>query len=162
MGNIRTHYLDASAIIKLLVNEPSSDRINRYYHQHSIFNTTSLCFAEALGVLKRKYLKQQITLEQYLGACDLLLAYVHPGSVGITIEEIEIKKRCAFQEVEALVKKYSIDVSDAFLIYTLKKGFFSALEDEWAPWLITGDSGLANAAKKEGLKVWDCIKDSPP
>jgi predicted nucleic acid-binding protein len=162
MGIIRTHYLDASAIVKLLINEQSSDRVHKYYSQYSNFRTTSLCFAEALSVLKRKYLGREITLEQYLGACDLLLAYVHPESNGIEIEVIEIKERCAFQEVEALVKKYSIDVSDAFLIYTLKKGFFSVFEGESAPWLITGDSRLANAAKKEGLRVWDCIKDPPP
>ena len=161
MGTIRTHFLDASAIVKLLINEIGSDKIRKYFTQHSCFYTTSLCFAEALGVLKAKHFHQkEITEEEYLAASDLLMAYIAGESIGIV--EIEIKQRCVFREVENLVQKYSIDISDAFQIYTLKKGFLSSLEGDASPILITGDCNLAKSADKEGLKVWDCVKDTPP
>jgi predicted nucleic acid-binding protein len=123
MGTIRTHFLDASAIVKLLISEPGSAELCNYRRQYSNFYTTSLCFAEALGVLKAKHLRCEITQEEYLDTCYQLLSYVHPDNIGIDIIEIEIKKRVAFDDVENLVKEYSIDVSDAFQIYTLKEVF---------------------------------------
>lgn len=167
MGTIRTHYLDASAIVMLLVNEQGSDQLHKYRRQYSNFHTTSLCFAEAFGVLKRKYHQSQITLEQYLAACDQLVAYVQPENIGIEIEPIMNKNRSVFRDVEKLIKTYStkthfMDVSDALQIYALKKGFFSSLKGDSSPILITGDSKLAKAVRGEGLRVWDCKKDPPP
>jgi len=163
MGTIRTHYLDASAIVKLLIREPGSEDLCNYRRQYSIFRTTSLCFAETLSVLKAKhfYRSPKITQDEYLNACNLLMSYVR--NEAISIEEVPINQLSVLAEVEGLVKKYSIDLSDAFQIYTLKKGFFSALKVDSGPWLITGDSTLATAAKTEGLKnVWNCSKDAPP
>lgn len=163
MRTIRTHYLDASAIVMLLIREADSDKIHNYFRQYSNFRTTSLCFAEALGVLKAKrfWRTPKITQNEYLQACNLLMAYVRNET--ISIEEVPTNQRSVFEEVEDLVKKYSVDLSDAFQIYTLKKGFFSPLEGDSAPWLITGDSTLATAAKTEGLKnVWNCKKEPPP
>jgi len=167
---IRTHYLDASAIVKLLVNEPPySEQLQQYFRQHSNFRTTSLCFAEALGVLKAKYFyRSEITQEKYLALCDELMALVHPDNIGIEIEEIEVNQRSVFREIEGLVKKYcndhkdSIDVVDAFQIYTLKKGFFSSLKGGSAPILITADAKLGEATQNDGLKVWSCTKEPPP
>jgi len=161
MGMIRTNCLDASAIVKLLIAEAGSDKLRKYFTKQTCFYTTSLCFAEALGVLKAKHLRCEITQEEYLDTCYQLLSYVHPDNIGIDIIEIEIKKRVAFDDVENLVKKYSIDVSDAFQIYTLKE-VFSNFAGDSAPILITADRGLATAAENEGLRVWNCIEDPSP
>jgi predicted nucleic acid-binding protein len=167
MGTIRTHYLDASAIVMLLVKELGSDQLHKYLRKYSNFHTTSLCFAEAFGVLKREYHQSQITLEQYLAACDQLVAYVQPENIGIEIEPIMNKNRSSFRDVEKLIKTYStkthfMDVSDALLIYALKKGSLSNIPGGPSPILITGDSKLAKAVRGEGLQVWDCKKDPPP
>jgi len=47
-------FLDTSALVKLVVNEPDSDTLRRFVNAHSPRYTPSLCFAEALGVLKGK------------------------------------------------------------------------------------------------------------
>ena len=67
-----------------------------------------------------------------------------------------------FDEVEAIVKKYQIDVSDALQIVTIKKGEFNKFIGESQSLLITADEGLANAARSEGLAVWDCIHEPSP
>ncbi|MEJ1496348.1 MAG: hypothetical protein RPU13_07640 [Candidatus Sedimenticola sp. (ex Thyasira tokunagai)] len=157
METIRTHYLDASALVKLLVYEDRSEIIRAYFARHVNFQTTSLCFAEALGVLKVKYhYRNLIDEETYLSACEELLAYARDGT--IEIDEINISEREAFNKVESLCQAYSLDLSDCFQIYTLQAGFFSRFQGEAKPILITADSGLAIAAREEGLRAW-CILD---
>jgi predicted nucleic acid-binding protein len=58
MADIRTRYLDTSAIVKLFVAEDGSMALRSYLGQHAVLFTTSLCFAETLGVLKAKYLRK--------------------------------------------------------------------------------------------------------
>jgi predicted nucleic acid-binding protein len=161
MAAVRTHYLDASAIVKLFVDEENSDILREYYNAHSTYSTTSLCFSEAIGVLKVKWLyRKEITHEQYLDAMnDLMACFAYEA---IRIDEIEIKDRAVFKEVERLSECYALDISDAFQIYTLKTGFFSILTGDSKPILITGDTNLAAATRKEGLRVWDCMKEPAP
>jgi predicted nucleic acid-binding protein len=47
-------YFDASAAVKLVVPEPGSDNVQAHFAEHFRFCMTSLCFAEALGALKRR------------------------------------------------------------------------------------------------------------
>ena len=53
------HFLDASATVKLMIEEPYSERIRDYFrkgfHRGYKFFMTPFCFYEALGVLKGKY-----------------------------------------------------------------------------------------------------------
>lgn len=167
---IRIHYLDASAIVKLVLNEKGSAELRQYFGQESNFTTTSLCFAEALGVLKVKRFNQKcITDEDYFSGCDELMAYVADDT--IEIEDIKIKDRGVFDEVETLVRKHNegkpkdqtIDISDAFQIVLVKRNYFSRFENsDSKPILITGDRSLADAARSEGLRVWNCVDEPPP
>lgn len=161
---VRTHYLDTSSIIKLFLNEPKCEIIREYFNKQTTFYTTSLCFAETLGKLKDMRFNRKppnrISEVQYLNVCNELMAHITSGAIGI--DEIAINNREVFKEVENIVQKHSLDVSDAFQIYTLKKGYFSRLRGESSPLLITADGELAIAARKEGLKAWNCVKESTP
>jgi predicted nucleic acid-binding protein len=167
---IRVHYLDASAIVKLFVDEVGSDALRMYFNNESHFFTTSICFAEALGVLKsmRFYRKMPITDEQYFCACEELLAYASDNT--IKIEDVEIKDSMVFVKVENLVRKHNkdkpkdvtIDISDAFQIAAVQQNYFSRFDNDSKPILITGDSSLAEAARSEGLRVWNCVAETPP
>ena len=164
MKLIRIHYLDASAIVKLFIEEEGRNALRTYFGKESSFFTTSLCFAEALGVLKvKRYYKKEISDEEYFCACDILLAFAADQT--IEVEDIELKDRLVFVEVENLVKKYnwSIDVSDAFQIVSVKRNYFSRFdESDSKPILITGDQALAKAARKENIRVWDCVNEPEP
>lgn len=160
MAEIRTHYLDASALVALFVPEEESPKLRRYVDQHAVFASTSICFAEALGVLKRKFAKKQMLQEEYLSACEELIATIR--SEDIQVEDVGISQRDVFDRVEIIARKYALDISDAFQLFTLKVGSFSAFQGDSAPMLITADRELAIAARKEGLRVWDCANDPAP
>lgn len=157
----RASYLDASAIIKVLVEEPDSLPVAQYFKGPHPFYMTSLCFAEALGVLKAKYFRRQsITEKGYLNRSYLLTVWVRDRR--ITLDEVPLTELEVFGEVEAIVKRYQIDTSDALQIVTIKKGKFSNFAGESKSLLITADSDLARAARNEGLIVWDCIHEPNP
>lgn len=158
---IRIHYLDTSALVKLFIDEIGSPMIRNYVGNNSIFLTTSLCFAEALGVLKvKRFYRNELTDEQYLSACDELLAYVAYET--IKIEDVEISDKSIFTKVEEIVRKYNIDLSDAFQIVSIKQNYYSRFTNDSNPILITGDVDLAKAARQEKIRVWDCINESEP
>jgi predicted nucleic acid-binding protein len=162
MELMRTHYLDASAIVKLFVAEQGSNAIRAYFDKEENFYITNLCFVEALTALKVKYkYRKEISDEEYFSACDHLFAYAGKG-VKIEIENIEIRDRMVFAEVEKLARKYKIDVSNAFQIVSIKKNYFSRFTSDSKPILITGDQALATAACKEGIRVWDCVNEPEP
>ena len=160
MKRIRTHYMDTSAIIKLLVQEDGSDKIRNYFSEHSIFSTTSICFAETLGVLKLKYLRKLISQEEYLSASEELMA--HLRGTTLQIEDVGISDRQIFNDVEALSKKYNLDISDCYQLVTLRRGFFAQFTNDSQPILITADKDLSVAARKEGFRVWDCLREIAP
>jgi predicted nucleic acid-binding protein len=170
---IKICYYDASALVKLLVDEEGSGIVRRYHdeHQSSHFHTTSLCFAETFGVLKTKRSRGDITEDQYLDASDELRSYI--SCKRIQISDVNIADVMIFHEAEKLVRKYrpekdsknsiskSIDISDAFQIVTLKNDYFSKFP-ETRPLLITADAGLAKAARGENLFVWNCMNEEAP
>lgn len=159
-GMIRTHYLDASALLKLLVDEEGSTQVRSYFSQHSVFATTSICFVECLAALKGKYVRGALIAEEYLAAAEQLVAIIRDQN--ITLEDVGIAQRNVFEQVEALVRKYGFDISDALQVVTLKIGMYSRLSGDSAPLLITADRKLATAAAGEGLRVWDCLQAAAP
>ena len=157
----RASYLDASAIIKVLVEEPDSLNVAQYFKAPHSFYMTSLCFAEALGVLKAKYFRHQsITEKGYLNRSYLLTVWVRDQR--IKLDEVPFTEPEVFGEVEVIVKRYQIDTSDALQIVTIKRGKFSHCAGESQPLLITADRSLAEATRSEGLMVWDCIHEPSP
>ena len=160
MTTIRTHYLDASAIIKLLIDEEGTAALRSYMDSHATRVTTSLCFAETLGVLKAKHNHKRISAEQYLAACEELIADLRNET--LVIEDIGLTERRVFDEVEILCRKHRLDLSDAFQLLTLCSGQLSSLEGDSRPILVTADKKLATAARSEGLRAWDCMHEPAP
>jgi predicted nucleic acid-binding protein len=159
MTEIRTHYLDASAIVKLLVDDDRSAALRAYLGRHAVHSTTSLCFAEVLGVLKR-FRGKLLTEDEYFAACEDLMAHLRGNT--LEIDDIGVSQRHTFDEAEQLAKKYSLDLIDAYQLVTLKQGLFSNLEGDSKPILVTADEALAKAAKSEGLRSWDCLREPAP
>ena len=184
MATIRTHLLDASVLAKLVVSEYKSDVVRDYFNNHSVFWTTSFCLAEAFGVLKAKHIRygkqnsksllarmraffcgkshaqDGISESAYLAAIEELVSMVRNET--ITIEEESIFNRRIFDEVEQLCSEYGLDAIDTFQLVTMMRGFPSKMIDEASTILITADKKLANAARRKGLRAWNCIKESSP
>lgn len=159
---IKVHYLDACAVVKIFIEEEGSKELKKYFEMESNFWMTSICFIEALGVLKKKCLHDKsITKREYLDACDELMVTIEEKI--IRIDEFSITNSETFREVEKLVEQYEkIDVSDAFQIVSIKHSWLSKFKEIPQPILITADKELAKVAKKEELNVWYFIKESSP
>lgn len=153
--------MDASALVKLVINEPYSETL-RAYCGRALLASTTLCFGEALGVLKAKWTHGRLTQEQYLSACADLFARVRNGS--LEIEEIPLfspDSRPLYEQIEALAAKHQFDISDALQLLTLRSGTYSRLEGVARASLVTADLDLARAARAEAMPVWDCVHDAP-
>ena len=71
---IKVKYLDAVALVKLVVDEGDCQPLREFYYSHTSFCTTSLCLAEALNVLKRKWIREKkITIDEYFLATRTLI-----------------------------------------------------------------------------------------
>lgn len=156
----RTHLLDTSALIKLVLNENGSQELKTYFSHNFTFWTTSICFGEALGVLKTKYLyRKEISEKKYLNAIEILVSYLEQK---ISIQEVNITDPKIYHQIEDAVKKHTLDFADAIQLVTLKIGFPAVFEGESKTIFITADNKLAKAAENENLRVWDVIKEPIP
>jgi predicted nucleic acid-binding protein len=160
IGIFKVSYLDACAAVKLVISECGSDHLHTYFAGHSV-SITSFCLFEAFGVLKRKMRNYEIPREQYFFACYMLIAYLRGKRIRID-DEAEIDRVETFIRAEKLAKKHDLDLSDALQLLTVKHGKFSKFAKESKTVLVTSDKALAKAAKIEGLRVWNCEKESEP
>lgn len=158
--------LDASVLVKLYVNEDGSDIIQNYMNTQPTWYTTPMCFYEALAVLKAKWLyppqknRKKITRDEYLEASFKMAAYVSTSQE--YIKDIDLLTPTAFLKVQSLIKKYDLDISDAFQILSVKEGAFSPLIGESRTVLVTADEKLADAAEKEGIRSWYIFRSPHP
>jgi len=160
MGSQRVYYLDASVLLKLAVKEGGCEAIEKYMAAEptSAFYATSVSFAEALGALKSRYSHKGIDQETYVRAGDILRGYIGDR---IELADMDISDSEVFWEVEKTAKRCGLDIVDAYQIVTIKKDYFVRFP-EAQPILVTADSGLGEAARAEGLRVWNCLKEQTP
>jgi predicted nucleic acid-binding protein len=150
-----TYFADASALVKLVVEENGTSEL-RPLNAHEVFYTTLLCFSEALGVLKTcRWKKKRLSQEQYLGAANRLRGLVTSGCIKF-VEYADLTVPQIFYATADLSDDHRIDLSDALQIVSVQQ---SHLVDAI---LITADKGLAKAARKEGIQVWNCEKEPTP
>jgi predicted nucleic acid-binding protein len=159
-GFVKTRYLDASALVKLVIDEDDHLPLRQFFKSNVNFATTSLCLAEALGVIKGKRSHGRISEDQYFAATRELVIGVWGRR--IEVDEIDLFTLQGLAPVEALAKKHSLDLSDALQLETIMHGRYSHLGPLSASVLITADARLACAANIEGIRVWNCIKSDPP
>jgi predicted nucleic acid-binding protein len=164
MPAARANCLDASALVKRYVNEEGSDRLRQYLQTESTVYTTWFCYFEALGVLKVKLLykkpPEMITDAEYHTACSEISAGFFASS--INIRDPSFNTPAVFEECRSIAKRHSLDYSDAFQIFSVRKGYFSPLSGESKTILITADKKLADAARREGIRTWNLLTDAAP
>ena len=153
-------YFDACAAVKLVVKEPGFENVRKHFQQHPPNYMTSLCFAEALGVLKRKMARKELTREGYFDACYMLIAYLTGPPLRLHLDDTININMDTFIQAEALAQKHELDLSDALQIITVKNGKFKNWAQESKTVLATADCALIRAAEDQGLLAWNVI-DSP-
>jgi predicted nucleic acid-binding protein len=159
---VRANCFDASALVKVFSDEESSEDIREFfYNQSPTKYTTPFCFYEALSVLKVKWLyRKEIDESSYRESAFRLTAWY--AMTVRSIKDIDFHDPRVFKCIQSLAEKYSIDLSDAFQIESVKSGYFSHLADESRTLLVTADKRLSEVAKEEGIEVWDFLTDPIP
>jgi predicted nucleic acid-binding protein len=162
--SVKAHYLDASALVKLVADDPDEEPgrslLRKYYREHSNRYATSYCVTEALSAFKTKFLRGKITENEYLKYVQTFIRTVIGAN--LQIDEVSILSPTVLSETERLIKTYKIDFLDCFQIVTILQGTFRHLGPESKSILITGDRDLAKAARAEGAKVWECTSEPAP
>ena len=156
----KTRYLDASALVKLVIDEGDHQAVRSFFHSDTNFCATSLCLAEALGVIKGKWNYGRINEEQYYSSTRELIIWAWGKK--IEIDDIGLFSPEGLQAVEDLARKYKLDLSDALQLQTIMRGTYSRLGPNSASVLITADGKLAKAAEAEGIRSWNCIVSELP
>jgi len=158
----RANCFDASALIKVFVNESGSDIVREYFCNRSPTKyTTPFCFYESLNVLKVKWLyRNEITKSEYTEAAFKLVAWYEASTR--YANDIDLKQPSVFSKVREITVRHSLDISDAFQIISVKEGYFSHLTNDSQTVLVTADKLLAKAAKTEGIKSWYCLGEPEP
>ena len=161
----KAHYLDASALVKLVAEdpdeEPGRDAVRKYYwgNRDSVY-AISYCVTDAFSAFKIKSLRHRITEDQYIKYIlefrRLILG------VNLRIDDVPILSPIVSTEAERLIKKHNIDFLDCFQIVTILHGRFRVLGPNSRSILITADRDLAKAARAEGAKVWECTTEHAP
>ncbi|MDC4205519.1 MAG: type II toxin-antitoxin system VapC family toxin [Candidatus Manganitrophus sp.] len=158
---VRANCFDASALVKLHVDEDGADVVRHYFNHEATKYTTPFCFYEALNVLKVKWLyRKEISRDQYLEASFQLAAWYRAATV--RINDIDFTSRTTFADAQRLSKNTSLDLSDAFQILSVKAGYFSGLVGDSKTILVTGDKNLTVAARQEGIRVWNFMEEAAP
>jgi predicted nucleic acid-binding protein len=152
---VKTRYLDASALVKLVIDEGDHEPVRTFFLSNSHFCATSICLAEALGVIKGKWTHDRISDETYFSATRELVINSWGGK--IEINNIDLFSPAGLAPVEELGRKHQLDLSDALQIHTILRGRYSHLGPNSASVLITADKKLAQAAEAEGIRAWNCI-----
>ncbi len=157
MTPIKISFFDTSAIVKLLCGEePGSAEVKRIFDGTTVF-TSWILLAEAMGVLKRKWIKKEISEEQYAGRVHYLLALIRDRR--FLIRDIEIKdheaclKTYEYDLIDIRKKHPELDVADALQLIAIQEGILGKLAGESTPNLVTADLKLGNAALVDGIQV---------
>ena len=157
----RADFFDASALAKIYADEPCSDVAREYFGSRSTKYTTPFCFYEAMNVLKGKWKhKGQLTIDQYLEAAFRLTAWY--GASSSNVKDLNFTEPTTFAEAKKIAERSQLDLSDAFQILSIKKGYFSVLVNDSSTVLVTADKALADAARAEGLRVWNLMLEPAP
>jgi predicted nucleic acid-binding protein len=139
----RPHFLDSSALVKRVIDEPGSDNLRVYFQTHSWFVTSPLCIAGALNVVKREWGKRKLTDQQYFAAVwELLFSYREGGRIRLTRENLADPE--IFFGARELSTKYSVDFTDALQLYLLIRGSLAAYCDGSRAVHISADTALTH------------------
>jgi predicted nucleic acid-binding protein len=166
---IRSHYLDASALVKLVADDeaerPGRQALRDYYWANAAnVYSTSHSVTEALSAFKLKYRRKEISREQYKEYIEKFLKLTIGANLRVQDDEdvVHILSPTVSHEAERMIDEYDFDFLDCFQLVVLKLGQFRYMVGGSKTLLITADRELAKAARNEGLSVWYCVDEPVP
>ncbi len=158
-----TYFFDASAIVKLVVQEPGAGRAREIFERVAQVYTAWVVVAEALGALKRKWNRGDIDERRYGGAVHLLLAYVSEERLkAVDLTTRVGRPALATFELDILrVRREhpALDAADVLQFAAIRNSFLAYLAGESATQLVSADGALLKAASSVGFRIVDVSHD---
>ncbi len=155
------YFLDASALVKLVCDEPGSKTLKNLMKASKTKPLTSwVLVAEALGVLKRKWqCEKRLDDTAYTDAVQELLIqvrmdYIHPVDTEILNGEARLKTYVV-QIMHVRNRHPELDAADALQFRAIEEGMISSTK----PILVSADRKLMAAAKKEEFETLSVSRD---
>jgi predicted nucleic acid-binding protein len=160
---VKAHYIDASALVKLVAEDEDEtsgrEVFRKYYFSHGLMRSSSFCVAECLSAFKLKFVRKKISASDYV---RYIREFYRLVISRLQLEDLQFHAPEFQSEVERLIHQYGLDFVDAAQIVTLLKGKFAGLVGESQSILITADRRLADVARLEGARVWECTTEPSP
>jgi predicted nucleic acid-binding protein len=166
---VRCHYMDASALVKLIADDDSEkdgrEALRDYYWKNTAnMYATSHSVTEALSIFKGKYKRGIIQRHEYTRYVDKFLLRTIGANLRVQDdqERLPILSPTVRDEAKKLIENYDIDFFDAFQLVVIKRGQFQHMVGGSQTLLITADRDLARAARAEKLSAWCCLDEASP
>ena len=151
---------DASALAKLFLDEDGSTTLRRYWNIQPTKYTTPFCLYETLGILKVCARRKAITRAVYLDCAARLTSWFHASTS--RLEDIDFTNPEVFNDARDIAERSGLDLSDAFQLLTLQAGLFASMIGGSQSLLVTADGALTDAARRNNLRVWNCLREPMP
>lgn len=148
-------FLDTNTLVKWLapdLKESGTKELEEYLEIGMRIHTSNYCIGEALGVLKAKWLRKEISKNGYLMIINRLNWKMDHKK--IVLHKLQISEK--FPVATQLVEKYRIDYIDALL---LDHAIHHSKDYDL---FVTADDKLYKAAKASGVTCWNVIKTKLP
>ncbi len=159
MSQLKFYFFDTSAIIKMVLDEPGSEKVNNILSSmDSQVFTSWILLSEALGVLKRKFLDKELCVHDYQNLVKKLFRFIEDRSlrpVDIVVENEEAILQTNTFDIVQLSKKYPhLDAADVAQFAAIQNSFLKWFKVKNGIKLVTADKKLAQAAKSEKIDVY--------
>lgn len=159
-NQIKTIWLDTSALAKIYIQEIGSDNLSDILaNRHIWAYSTSYCIHELFGVLKRKANPNNkkevpVTLDDYIRYVLLIKSDLNHK---IKISDPDVSDSELYIEVKELIESNNIriDFVDAIQFILIKKGILRLLAGDSRPILVASDKGIIEAAKRTTIRFWN-------
>ena len=172
---VKICYLDASALVKLVADDPDEEpgrtAVRNYYYSHASMKATPYCVSEALSAFKHKFLHKKISRDEYIRYVKTFVGRIIGGNLEIDEPKSSewignyppiLSTLKLLDEAETLLNKHDLDFIDCVQIATIRHGKYSRGCGDSKSILITADRQLAEVARAEGARVWECTSEPPP
>jgi len=159
---LQHYFLDASALVKLVCDEPGSETLKKLMRgAHTKPLTSWVLIAEALGVLKRKWQREKrLDDTAYLDAVQELLMKIRMDYIhAVDLQTVNGEARLKTYEVQigdVRGRHPELDAADALQFRAIEEGMLSV---QRRPTLVSADKKLLAAAENEGIKTVSVCRD---
>jgi len=164
MGQLKLYFFDTSAIIRMVLDEPGSEKVNAILRSmDSQVFTSWILLSEALGVLKRKFLDKELCVHDYQSIVKKLFRFIEDRSlrpIDVVVENEKAALTTNTFDIVQLSKKYPhLDAADIAQFAAIQNSFLKWFTVKNGIKLVTADGKLAAAAKLEKIDVYKVNND---